>query len=147
MPTKAPHKCAGQQCRALTVNRFCARCQAAHDAKRSRWGVTNASTAASRGYDSEWMELRAKVLTRDKRMCCECRRKGMITKATHVDHITPKFKGGTSEMSNLQALCYPCHKLKTSLESMEGKRAKVAYLGTAKGTRHGTSIDENHDEY
>jgi len=36
--------------------------------------------------------------------------------ATEVDHIIPKAKGGTDDMSNLQAINKECHKKKTARE-------------------------------
>jgi len=37
-----------------------------------------------------------------------------------VDHVIPKFKGGTNNDSNLQLLCRDCHRIKTFHESNEG---------------------------
>lgn len=41
---------------------------------------------------------------------------GRPTVANHVDHITPKRRGGTDVRSNLQSLCHSCHSRKTALE-------------------------------
>lgn len=59
------------------------------------------------------------VFIRDKFMCQHCglaprsvNKDGQDTpdmKALAVDHIQPILKGGTSEVKNLQLLCYPCH--------------------------------------
>ncbi|MGW9170142.1 HNH endonuclease [Streptomyces decoyicus] len=42
-------------------------------------------------------------------MCQQC---GARTDL-EVDHITPASRGGSWELSNLWALCKPCHKRKT----------------------------------
>ncbi|WP_139157546.1 HNH endonuclease, partial [Enterobacter hormaechei] len=41
---------------------------------------------------------------------------GIATKATSVDHIIPKAHGGTDDDSNLESLCWPCHRKKTATE-------------------------------
>ncbi len=50
---------------------------------------------------------RARILQRDKYLCQNCRRHGIATKATSVDHIIPKAHGGTDDDSNLESLCWP----------------------------------------
>ena len=39
-----------------------------------------------------------------------------------VDHIIPLHLGGSCDVSNLQILCVPCHRKKTSLECKKLKR-------------------------
>jgi 5-methylcytosine-specific restriction protein A len=58
-------------------------------------------------------------MARDSRLCQPCLRKKpqRITAATEVDHIVPKAKGGTDELTNLQAICGECHKDKTIKDS------------------------------
>ena len=41
-------------------------------------------------------------------------------KALEVDHIIPRNKGGTDDVSNLQALCYSCNATKRDRDDMEG---------------------------
>lgn len=62
------------------------------------------AVGSSRG--SEWEAVRKRVLERDGYVCVVCQ-----APATHVDHIIPKARGGTDEMSNLQAMC-ATHNLK-----------------------------------
>lgn len=40
-----------------------------------------------------------------------------MTLADEVDHTIPLSKGGTDDDSNLEAICTPCHKVKTQKES------------------------------
>jgi 5-methylcytosine-specific restriction endonuclease McrA len=48
------------------------------------------------------------VLVRDGYQCQVCG--SVVTgKAAHVDHIVPKSKGGSDEVSNLRCLCVSCH--------------------------------------
>lgn len=62
------------------------------------------SVHSSRG--AEWERRRQAVLERDGYACVVCR-----ATATHVDHITPRSRGGTDDMDNLQAMCQT-HNLK-----------------------------------
>jgi 5-methylcytosine-specific restriction protein A len=52
-----------------------------------------------RGYGRPWEIRRARILQRDKYLCQNCRRHGIATKATSVDHIIPKARGGTDDDS------------------------------------------------
>jgi 5-methylcytosine-specific restriction protein A len=45
-----------------------------------------------------------------------------VTPAHAVDHITPKAKGGTDDLHNLQAICRACHLDKTLRDN--GRRVK-----------------------
>lgn len=64
-----------------------------------------------------WRRKRAAVLVRDQYTCQSC---GTITLDLEVDHIVNIAQGGTDDEENLQALCVPCHKLKTAEESARG---------------------------
>ena len=65
----------------------------------------------------KWMETRERIMRRDNGLCCECRRNGNLAYATDVDHIIPRWEGGSDDDSNLQALCDACHKAKTTAEA------------------------------
>ena len=68
-----------------------------------------------RGYGSAWVKIRKAALIRDQYLCQHCLPRP--TPATDVDHIKPKADGGTDELSNLQSLCFDCHKIKTAKEN------------------------------
>ncbi|OVB21883.1 HNH endonuclease, partial [Escherichia coli] len=72
-----------------------------------------------RGYGSKWDVIRGRVLKRDKGLCQLCLRAGVVREAKTVDHIIPKAHGGTDADSNLQSLCWPCHKAKTARERLK----------------------------
>jgi 5-methylcytosine-specific restriction protein A len=61
------------------------------------------------------------VLQRDRYLCQPCKRKGMVTPASEVDHIVNREAGGTDADTNLEAICGPCHKAKTARESKNGR--------------------------
>jgi len=59
---------------------------------------------------------RERIRYRDKGLCQECARQGIVTLGTAVDHITPLSCGGTDADSNKQLLCRECHKAKSRIE-------------------------------
>lgn len=64
-----------------------------------------------------WKKARAAALHRDMGLCVDCRKRGRITLAEHVDHIVREADGGTHDLENLQSLCRPCHEAKTAIEN------------------------------
>ena len=52
-----------------------------------------------------WQKLRAQVLRRDPR----CTAPGCTARSVVADHIVQRSKGGPDTLSNLRALCIPCH--------------------------------------
>lgn len=89
--------------------------------KQSGW---SRESRHKRGYGTAWDKVREQVLKRDKLLCQECLRSGRYRQADHVDHITPKARGGADELANLQSLCSACHRAKTDSET--GRRRKHA---------------------
>jgi 5-methylcytosine-specific restriction protein A len=79
------------------------------------------SSRHKRGYGTAWDKVRAIVLERDHHLCRPCLGNGHITEAREVDHILPKFKGGTDNPDNLQSICTDCHRTKTAAESAEAQ--------------------------
>ena len=71
-----------------------------------------------------WRRLREQVLERDGHLCkCEdCTATGALLLATEVDHIVPKFKGGTDDLANLRAINSRCHARKTQREAADSRR-------------------------
>jgi len=65
----------------------------------------------SEGYPPDWEDRRLRVLRRDGYRCQHCRIRSTRVDdiSLDVDHIVPKSKGGTHEISNLRALCPECH--------------------------------------
>jgi 5-methylcytosine-specific restriction endonuclease McrA len=101
MPYRPLRPCS--KCRRhLTEGRFCAGCKREHykDTDRRR------GTSAQRGYGADWQAIRREVLDRDP-CCVMCGRPG--EKGDHVDHVVPKRRGGTDDLSNLARLCPTCH--------------------------------------
>jgi 5-methylcytosine-specific restriction protein A len=85
---------------------------------------------------AKWRRARAAQLDREP-LCRHCRKSDRLTEATHVDHITPRSKGGAPfDAANLQSLCKPCH---------EGYKQRLEKSGFISGcTPEGIPIDPNH---
>ena len=62
--------------------------------------------------------LRYEVLKKSKGKCelCGIDRK---TRSLDVDHIIPRTKGGSNDISNLQALCYSCNRAKGNRDNTD----------------------------
>lgn len=87
----------------------------------------NKGSRHERGYGWQWVKTRDRILQRDGYLCQPCIKQGRPTPASQVDHVTPKFKGGTDDDDNLQSICKDCHDAKTKAESAEaqGRKPKV----------------------
>ena len=64
-----------------------------------------------------WPVIRHRVL-RGSDVCWLCHRPG----ADEVDHITPRFRGGSDELDNLRPVHRSCHASKSSAEGHARKR-------------------------
>ena len=81
----------------------------------ARWARPKVLTTTQRGYGGRWQKLRRLILARDV-WCQPCLANGDHRQADQVDHIVPKTLGGTDAEKNLQAICEPCHRVKTAKE-------------------------------
>lgn len=78
-------------------------------------GPSRTSTPAHRAW-------RKAVLERDGYLC-QAGGPGCLGRATQADHIVAVELGGEElDLANGQALCDPCHKVKTQADAMEGIR-------------------------
>lgn len=68
-----------------------------------------------------WM--RDWVLERDGGACCSC---GALA-PLEVDHVRPWADGGPTTPSNLQVLCRPCHRVKTTEDLRAARGAAAAH--------------------
>ncbi|WP_411744893.1 HNH endonuclease [Reinekea sp.] len=115
MPQRTARLCLVRTCNAKHRNKhgYCDD----HQALATGWRRSHQHTTSTReGYGKEWRALRIQILQRDEYMCVECKRNGIATAATDVDHIKSKALGGTDAVTNLQSLCGACHKAKTIAE-------------------------------
>ncbi|AQQ67478.1 HNH endonuclease [Microbulbifer agarilyticus] len=125
MPAKPPRACRKAGCSGTTVERH-GYCEAhAHLASGYLMQGKYRGSAHQRGYGARWKRIRDRVMLRDRHLCQPCERENRITPAKAVDHIIPKFEGGTDADSNLEAICDPCHRKKTQQESIRARKGGV----------------------
>ena len=74
--------------------------------------------------------LRRRVL-RASDVCVLCGLSG----ADEVDHVVPRFRGGSDELSNLVAVHGFCHRRKSAAEG-HARRRELRVLGRRPGGRH-----------
>lgn len=102
--------CSEPGCPALTITgRRCPK----HASKP--WA--GARTVVSRA----WAVTKRNVLLRDRYRCQPCKRAGKRTRAHTADHIIPVAEGGSEDLSNLEAICNPCHDTKSKEEARRGR--------------------------
>ena len=106
MPTRAFTPCSQPGCPTLVDHP--GRCAEHIRTKDRRRG-----TAAARGYDTRWQQLRASHLHREP-LCRRCGRPA--TDVDHMDNLGPHGPRGR-DPANLQSLCHACHARKTAVES------------------------------
>ena len=70
-----------------------------------------------------------------KGLCAACAQKIDAGKAWDIDHILPLALGGTNAPDNLQILCRPCHRTKTTHSDVpriaKTKRLRARHLGAS----------------
>lgn len=115
MPSLPPRPCTYPRCAKMAVNG--GRCEA-HKVKH---GWRHTKSRHERGYGSRWERIRNRIINRDKHLCQECLRNGRYTQGKQVDHITPKYLGGTDFDDNLELLCDNCHTEKTAKEAKDAQ--------------------------
>lgn len=117
MPPRTKRPCRHTGCAALTNDRsgYCDQHREQH-AGDGWQRHTGGKSRHERGYGRQWDIRRPRILQRDNYVCQACKRKGIGTVATHVDHIIPKAHGGTDADDNLESLCATCHRAKTATE-------------------------------
>lgn len=84
----------------------------------------------SRGYIPG--SLRYDIIRRAKGRCeaCGC---SVEDRALEVDHIVPRNKGGSDDLSNLQALCYVCNAQKRDRDDTDFGQVQRSYAERKSG--------------
>lgn len=106
MPRRPLHPCAEPGCPALVAADRCPVHARALEQRRPNRDVRRWY------YTVRWQRLRQQVLTAAAQTCAAC---GQVQLALEVDHVEP-HRGDARlfwDLTNLQALCKPCHASKT----------------------------------
>jgi len=82
--------------------------------------------------------FRLNLFLERKGLCGLCQSKISVGKSWDIDHILPLALGGTNEPTNLQILCKPCHKAKTTQSDIpaiaKAKRRRAKHIGARSPT-------------
>lgn len=92
MPPRLPKACCKPGCGHATVNRdgLC------DEHRNYGWqSYQRGQSRHQRGYGKAWEKVRAVIWVRDKGLCQNHLRLGIVFPASCVDHIKPKAHGGT----------------------------------------------------
>ena len=103
----------------------------------------------SRGPDAIWGErsfvsgpVRYEVLKRAKFRCDLCG-VGADVKALQVDHIIPRSRDGSDDLSNLQALCYTCNATKGDRDDTDFREVRASYSDREDGCPFCDPVEAN----
>tara|TARA_R100000541_G_scaffold12033_3_gene20350 strand:+ start:7996 stop:8289 length:294 start_codon:yes stop_codon:yes gene_type:complete len=90
------------------------------------WHSSTKETRKQYG-SAQWKRTRSAVLARDNHLCQVCISRGILSPAKIVDHITPQHlqRFNFFDLNNLQAICKPCHDIKTAEEAKQARSAKA----------------------
>lgn len=122
MPNAPSRPCRKQGCGAL-VRDGSGYCPAHQDClKQNKFADSRRGSRHERGYGSDWEKTRKRILARDSGLCQPHLKNNKYRPAKQVDHIVPKFEGGTDDDSNLQSICTECHEAKTATEAIRARR-------------------------
>jgi len=102
MPIRAARACSVPGCPNLVKEPGVSRCPK-HQKEYERRRDAQRASAAERGYDARWRQIRERFL-RDHPNCEHCG-----APATVAHHIIRRRDGGPDTPNNLMALCASCH--------------------------------------
>ena len=93
-------------------------------ARMQTWQTESGSHGWGQGRAAGWKVTRLRILKRDGGLCqChECRTNGRYEIAHMVDHIDNRRGPGYEDDCNLASINRECHKRKTELEVLIGRR-------------------------
>lgn len=127
---RAPKRCSEKKCTSKVTRG--GKCND-HQPPRIPWQKSENSPDRSYLNTQEWKRQRVRVLFRDNNHNGGCQ--GRLVDdctgiAVEVDHINPVWYSGVDEVddNDLQGLCTPCHRYKTSLDGYFAKMIKQGKL-------------------
>lgn len=121
--------CSAPGCHRLTLNRYCYKHEAEHNAQREannkmmHQAYNKKRDDVDRFYGStEWRKLRDLFIAQNP-LCVQCEAEGITKPAKVVDHIKPmrEHPDLALDINNLRALCHECH---NAIGARPGKRGR-----------------------
>lgn len=114
MPRAAPSACIEAGCAKLATKG--SRCEDHTKERETTYRETPERKRLNRFYSSPQWRALSKAFRRRHPLCGHCIERGVTTPADMVDHILPVRTHWDRRLdaSNMQALCNPCHAVKTA---------------------------------
>ena len=92
-----------------------------YNKKKSLYNTWQSKSDNKFYYSTRWRKVRSQFL-KENPICIECKKIGITTEATTVDHIIQIINGGDPyNFNNLQSLCKIHHAKKSAKETNENK--------------------------
>lgn len=123
MPYKPKTPCRYPGCPKLSAERFCPQHTQVEDQRYRRY---QRDPEINRRYGTVWRKIRTRYLDAHT-LCEDCLKAGHTTPALEVHHVVPLSHGGSHDVSNLRALCKPCHSRQSARDGDRWRNASQVF--------------------
>lgn len=123
MPYKPKTPCRYPGCPKLSAERFCPQHTQVEDQRYRRY---QRDPEINRRYGTVWRKIRTRYLDAHP-LCEDCLKAGHTTPAVEVHHVVPLSHGGSHDVSNLRALCKPCHSRQSARDGDRWRNASQVF--------------------
>ena len=123
MPYKPKTPCRYPGCPKLSAERFCPQHTQVEDQRYRRY---QRDPEINRRYGTVWRKIRTRYLDAHT-LCEDCLKAGHTTPAVEVHHVVPLSHGGSHDVSNLRALCKPCHSRQSARDGDRWRNASQVF--------------------
>lgn len=123
MPYKPKTPCRYPGCPKLSAERFCPQHTQVEDQRYRRY---QRDPEINRRYGTVWRKIRTRYLDANT-LYEDCLKAGHTTPAVEVHHVVPLSHGGSHDVSNLRALCKPCHSRQSARDGDRWRNASQVF--------------------
>lgn len=123
MPYKPKTPCRYPGCPKLSAERFCPQHTQVENQRYRRY---QRDPEINRRYGTVWRKIRTRYLDAHT-LCEDCLKAGHTTPALEVHHVVPLSHGGSHDVSNLRALCKPCHSRQSARDGDRWRNASQVF--------------------